>query len=128
MSKEIDLIKCIISEIDNNLYSDFGGNPCISYTSDLKKLLLALDTPEVRHFFENYNKQDQRIAELKAENLSLQEQSIIDNQNYNEQLASLQQQLKEKDKEIKRLNNSFLKEMIDCNNRNIDNLLKFNTK
>lgn len=67
MSKEIDLIKCIISEIDNNLYSDFGGNPCISYTSNLKKLLLALDTPEVRHFFENYNKQSERIAELEEQ-------------------------------------------------------------
>lgn len=67
MSKEIDLIKCIISEIDNNLYSDFGGNPCISYTSNLKKLLLALDTPEVRHFFENYNKQAERIAELEEQ-------------------------------------------------------------
>ena len=67
MSKEIDLIKCIISEIDNNLYSDFGGNPCISYTSNLKKLLLALDTPEVRDFFENYKQQSQRITELEEQ-------------------------------------------------------------
>lgn len=67
MSKEIDLVKCIISEIDTNLYSDFGGNPCISYTSNLKKLLLALDTPEVRHFFENYEQQSERIAELEEQ-------------------------------------------------------------
>lgn len=67
MSKEIDLIKCIISEIDNSLYSDFGANPCISYTSNLKKLLLALDTPEVRHFFENYEQQAERIAELEEQ-------------------------------------------------------------
>lgn len=67
MSKEIDLVKCIISEIDTNLYSDFGGNPCISYTSNLKKLLLALDTPEVRHFFENYERQAERIAELEEQ-------------------------------------------------------------
>ena len=66
MSKEIDLIKCIISEIDDNLYSDFGGNPCIRYTSNLKKLLLALDTPEVRHFFENCNNQAQQIAEIES--------------------------------------------------------------
>ena len=66
VSKEIDLIKCIISEIDDNLYSDFGGNPCISYTPNLKKLLLALDTPEVRHFFENCNNQAQQLANLEA--------------------------------------------------------------
>lgn len=66
MSKEIDLIKCIISEIDDNLYSDFGCNPCIRYTPNLKKLLLALDTPEVRHFFENCNNQAQQITDLEA--------------------------------------------------------------
>lgn len=61
MSKEIDLVKCIIYEIDKNLYSDFGGNLCISYTPDLKKLLLALNTPEVKYYFDN---QDQQIADL----------------------------------------------------------------
>ena len=66
MSKEIDLIKCIISEIDDNLYSDFGCNPCIRYTPNLKKLLLALDTPDVRHFFENCNNQAQHITDLEA--------------------------------------------------------------
>lgn len=66
MSKEIDLIKCIINEIDDNLYSDFGANPCIRYTSNLKKLLLTLNTPEVRHFFGNCNNQAQQITDLEA--------------------------------------------------------------
>lgn len=61
MSKEIDLIKCIIYEIDKNLYFDFDRNLCISYTPDLKKLLLSLNTPEVKHYFDN---QDQQIADL----------------------------------------------------------------
>ena len=63
MSKEIDLIKCIIFEIDKSLYSDFGGNLCISYTPNLKKLLLALNTPEVRYYFDN---QDQKIKDLEV--------------------------------------------------------------
>ncbi len=67
MSKEIDLVKCIISEIDNNLYSDYGGNCCISYTNNLKNLLLALDTPQVRDYFENCEAKDQRIAELEEQ-------------------------------------------------------------
>lgn len=67
MSKEIDLIKCIIYEIDKNLYSDFGGNLCISYTPDLKKLLLALNTSEVRYYFNNFDNKDQQIAELKKQ-------------------------------------------------------------
>lgn len=39
------------------------------------------------------NKQDKRIKELEQENLSLQEQSIRDNQNWIEETTKLKQQL-----------------------------------
>lgn len=76
MSKEIDLIKNIIKEVDDNLYSFYGNAPQLIITDKLRDLLSRLDTPEVRYFFENYEQQDQRIAEL-------------------------EEQLAEKDKEIK---------------------------
>lgn len=65
MSKEIDLIKEIIKEIDKNLYVDYSANIKIKVTNELAKLLLKLDTPKVRYFFENYN-QDKQIADLQA--------------------------------------------------------------
>ena len=108
MSKEIDLIKCIIFEIDKSLYSDFGGNLCISYTPNLKKLLLALNTPEVRYYFDN---QDQKIKDLevklteskkqcqKCKHLNKKIELNIKNKLINEN-QQLKQQLAEKDKEI----------------------------
>lgn len=67
MSKEIDLIKNIIKEVDDNLYSVYGNAPQLLITDKLRDLLFRLDTPEVRDFFENYNQQDKiefAIAEL----------------------------------------------------------------
>lgn len=45
---------------------------------------------------------DKQLAKLEAENLSLQEQSIRDNQNWIAETTELQQQLKEKDEEVER--------------------------
>ena len=50
------------------------------------------------------NQQDKRIKELEQQNLSLQEQSIRDNQNWIEETTQLKQQLAEKNKEIEKLN------------------------
>ena len=49
------------------------------------------------------NQQDKRIKELEQENLSLQEQSIRDNQNWIEETTKLEQQLAEKDRQIEQL-------------------------
>ena len=46
------------------------------------------------------NKQDKRIKELEQENLSLQEQSIRDNQNWIEETTKLKQQLHDLPKKI----------------------------
>ena len=46
------------------------------------------------------NQQDKRIKELEQENLSLQEQSIRDNQNWIEETTQLKQQLHELPKKI----------------------------
>ena len=67
MSKEIDLIKNIINEVDSNLYSVYGNDPQLLITDKLRTLLFRLDTPEVRYFFENYEQQSQRIAELEKQ-------------------------------------------------------------
>ena len=109
MSKEIDLIKCIIFEIDKSLYSDFGGNLCISYTPNLKKLLLALNTPEVRYYFDN---QDQKIKDLEVKlteskkqcqkckhlnkkiELNIKNKLINENQQLKQQLAITEKALK----------------------------------
>lgn len=108
MSKEIDLIKCIIFEIDKSLYSDFGGNLCISYTPNLKKLLLALNTPEVRYYFDN---QDQKIKDLEVKlteskkqcqkckhlnkkiELNIKNKLINENQQLKQQLATAEKAL-----------------------------------
>ena len=52
------------------------------------------------------NQQDKRIKELEQENLSLQEQSIRDNQNWIEETTQLKQQLGEKEKNHTRFNKS----------------------
>lgn len=49
-----------------------------------------LTIQEVKHLL---NQQDKRIKELEQENLSLQEQSIRDNQNWIEETTQLKQQL-----------------------------------
>lgn len=115
MSKEIDLIKCIIFEIDKSLYSDFGGNLCISYTPNLKKLLLALNTPEVRYYFDN---QDQKIKDLEVKlteskkqcqkckhlnkkiELNIKNKLINENQQLKQQLATVEKALELACKEL----------------------------
>lgn len=47
------------------------------------------------------NQQDKRIKELEKENLSLQEQSIRDNQNWIEETTKLEQQLAITEKALK---------------------------
>lgn len=54
------------------------------------------------------NKQDKRIKELEQENLSLQEQSIRDNQNWIEETTQLKQQLAEKTLTIEQINKAFI--------------------
>ena len=49
------------------------------------------------------NQQDKQIKELEEENLSLQEQSIRDNQNWIEETTQLQKQLEGKNKTIQGL-------------------------
>ena len=49
--------------------------------------------PSNQTICEIINKQDKRIKELEQENLSLQEQSIRDNQNWIEETTQLKQQL-----------------------------------
>lgn len=48
------------------------------------------------------NQQDKRIKELEQENLSLQEQSIRDNQNWIEETTQLKQQLSDLDTILKK--------------------------
>ena len=54
------------------------------------------------------NQQDKRIKELEQENLSLQEQSIRDNQNWIEETTQLKQQLAEKTLTIEQINKAFI--------------------
>ena len=57
------------------------------------------------------NQQDKRIKELEQENLSLQEQSIRDNQNWIEETTQLKQQLHDLPKKIV---GEIKKELYDC--------------
>ena len=57
------------------------------------------------------NQQDKRIKELEQENLSLQEQSIRDNQNWIEETTQLKQQLHDLSKKIV---GEIKKELYDC--------------
>ena len=57
------------------------------------------------------NQQDKRIKELEQENLSLQEQSIRDNQNWIEETTQLKQQLHDLPKKIA---GEIKKELYDC--------------
>ena len=57
------------------------------------------------------NQQDKRIKELQEENLSLQEQSIRDNQNWIEETTQLKQQLHDLPKKIV---GEIKKELYDC--------------
>ena len=50
------------------------------------------------------NDQDKRIKELEQENLSLQEQSIRDNQNWIEETTELKQQLEESKEQLIAMN------------------------
>ena len=58
------------------------------------------------------NQQDKRIKELEQENLSLQEQSIRDNQNWIEETTQLKQQLHDLPKKI-------VEEIRDCVSKRI---------
>ena len=57
------------------------------------------------------NRQDKQIKELEQENLSLQEQSIRDNQNWIEETTQLKQQLHDLSKKIV---GEIKKELYDC--------------
>lgn len=57
MGKEINLIKNIIKEVDSNLYVDYIGNLKIKVTNELAELLLKLDMPEIRDYFNNYKEE-----------------------------------------------------------------------
>ena len=56
--------------------------------------------PSNQTICEIINQQDKRIKELEKENLSLQEQSIRDNQNWIEETTKLKQQLHDLPKKI----------------------------
>ena len=79
------------------------------------------------------NQQDKRIKELEEENLSLQEQSIRDNQNWIEETTKLKQQLHDLPKkiveEIKKLSDTatlWSSEVYDyaITAKNLDTILK----
>ena len=53
-----------------------------------------------KRVIDTLNQQDKRIKELEQENLSLQEQSIRDNQNWIEETTQLKQQLHDLPKKI----------------------------
>ena len=76
--------------IDNKTKKEVGG------IDDMIKLL---------------NQQDKQIKELEQENLSLQEQSIRDNQNWIEETTQLKQQLHDLSKNIV---GEIKKELYDC--------------
>ena len=60
-----------------------------------KRMVLDTKINKIIKVIDTLNQQSKRIKELEQENLSLQEQSIRDNQNWIEETTQLKQQLKD---------------------------------
>lgn len=70
------------------------------WNSRFDEVIKDNQTGDIVNTVEVLNKQDKRIKELEEENLSLQEQSIRDNQNWIEETTKLKQHLYDLPKKI----------------------------
>lgn len=67
-----------------------GNGDDVFISDNYRKVMFTITTKKLQDLL---NQQDKRIKELEQENLSLQEQSIRDNQNWIEETTQLKQQL-----------------------------------
>ena len=82
------------------------GKERYEWNSRFDEAIKDNQTGDIVNAVEVLNQQDKRIKELEEENLSLQEQSIRDNQNWIEETTQLKQQLHD-------LPNKIVGEIID---------------
>ena len=70
MDKVINLIKNTIEEIDKNLRANLDGSVRVRLNPSLEKLLLVLDSPEIRYSLEKYEDLSKKFEMINKEPLN----------------------------------------------------------
>ena len=113
-NKRVEVSQMLSEELsDDEEVKSLLIDKLFEYKDDIKKMLMNGEYCDIPSYHKESLEKDQRIADLEAKLaesekkiLELQEDSIRDNQIYNEQLA-------EKDKEIEEINKEFVQAVKD---------------